>query len=165
MSEISTLQVPSARPDDSVELAYSTIRESILTGKIPPGAIISQVTLARELGTSRTPLREALSRLAGEGLVRSDFNQRMRVSDLDLDDFDQIYAVRLALEPIAIRATVSGLDDAMRQELVTHVDAMDDAIAVLDIEIVELDRRAVHSAPQQPARHRRRRPARPARRP
>lgn len=134
----------SARSEDSAELAYRTIRDDILTGRIAPGAVLSQVTLAQALGISRTPLREALSRLTSEGLVTSDFNRRVRVSELDLDDLDQIYAARFALEPVGVLATVGRLDGGMRADLATHVEAMDAAIDVRDMDAFRGAHRAFH---------------------
>jgi len=113
-------------------------------GHTAPGAVLSQVTLAQELGISRTPLREALNRLTTEGLFTSDFNRRMRVSSLDLDDFDQIYAARLALEPVGVMATVGRLDEAARTELAAHVSEMDAAIEINDMEAFRLAHRAFH---------------------
>lgn len=119
---------------DAVELAYRVIRGAILDGRLPPSAVLSQVHLARELGISRTPLREALRQLATEGLVTGDFNRRLRVTPLDLSDFDQIYACRIALEPIAIRSTLPLLDEDGRSSLSASVDAMDAAIEAGDLD-------------------------------
>jgi DNA-binding GntR family transcriptional regulator len=132
------------RADDSVRFAYQRLREQILMGDLAPGAVLSQVQLAQTLGISRTPLREALRRLAAEYLVTGDFNRRMRVSELNLDDLDQIYAMRIALEPVGIRATMPGLDAAGREKLTQHVDGMGKAIDVLDLERFRHKHRAFH---------------------
>ena len=50
--------------------AYDEIRRRILTGEIPQGSVLSQAQMAQEIGVSTTPLREALRRLAAEGMVR-----------------------------------------------------------------------------------------------
>ena len=129
---------------DAVELAYRTLRANVLDGTLPPGSVLSQVTLARELGISRTPLREALRQLAAEGLVVGDFNQRLRVTSLDLEDFDGIYAARIALEPVAIRATIPFLNEKLRQQLTAHVDGMDDAVDARDLTRFRTHHRAFH---------------------
>ncbi len=100
--------------------------------------------LAKRLGISRTPLREALRRLVAESLIIGDFNQQMRVSDLNLDDFDQIYAMRIALEPVGIAATIPTLTAAQQGSLRNHVHAMDDAIAALDLHRFRTEHRAFH---------------------
>lgn len=132
------------RSEDTVQFAHDLLRDDILTGALHPGAVLSQVQLAARLGISRTPLREALRRLIAEGLVTGDFNRRMRVSELDLSDFDQIYAMRFALEPIGIRATVPVLTDPERTELTRAVERMDTAVAAGDREAFRLAHRAFH---------------------
>lgn len=118
-------QVSLTRSSDTVQFAYDLLRQEILMGVLPPGAVLSQVQLSARLGISRTPLREALRRLAAEDLVTGDFNQRARVSELDLDDFDEIYAMRIVLEPVAFAATIPGLTEADLRELEDAVSRMD----------------------------------------
>jgi GntR family transcriptional regulator, rspAB operon transcriptional repressor len=60
----------------NTEDVYDRIRNAILDGELAPGAVMSQVALAEELGISRTPLREALRLLQGEGLVDAEPNRR-----------------------------------------------------------------------------------------
>ena len=131
---------------DSALLAYTTLREQILTGDLAPGRQLSQVRLARDLGISRTPLREALRRLVEERLIVGDFNRRMRVSELQLDDFDQIYAMRIALEPVGIAATVPTLTPQQQSALAGHVDDMDAAIDSVDLHRFRAEHRAFHLA-------------------
>lgn len=111
-----------------MQFAYDLLRRDILVGALHPGAVLSQVQVASRLGISRTPLREALRRLAAEGLITGDFNRRVRVSDLDLDDLDQIYAMRIALEPVAFQATLPLLTAAELDAVSAAVDGMVAAI-------------------------------------
>lgn len=131
-------------PEDAVDRAYRSVRADILSGHLAPGSPISQVQLASMLGISRTPLREALNRMAAEGLIVADYNHRMRVSDLDLDDFDQIYAMRIALEPMAIAATIPRLGAGDRELLHGAMADMEHAIATLDLEAFREHHRAFH---------------------
>jgi DNA-binding GntR family transcriptional regulator len=96
----------------SSERAYEQLRGKILRGELAPGAAFSQVQLAIELGISRTPLREAVRRLQSEGLLRSEHNRRVRVSPLTTQDFEDLYAMRIALESLAVRIGVPRLSDA-----------------------------------------------------
>jgi DNA-binding GntR family transcriptional regulator len=82
-----------------VDLAYGRIRDLILSGEIPPGARLAQVELAEKFGVSRTPVREALRRLAGEGLVEGYSNRGFRVVDLGLEEVMRRLEVRAILEP------------------------------------------------------------------
>jgi len=56
---------------------YERVRNAILDGRLAPGAVMSQVAMAQELGISRTPLREALRMLQSEGLVEGEPNRRV----------------------------------------------------------------------------------------
>ena len=85
---------------------YSSLRESILNGALPPGESLSQVQLASQLGVSRGPLREAVRMLQREGLVEAEVNRRGRVSSFSIDDLEQLYAMRIVHESLAIRINV-----------------------------------------------------------
>ncbi len=90
----------------SAEYVYRRVREAILNGELPPGETMSQVVLAEEMGVSRTPLREALRMLQGEGLVEARPNRRVRVAPISAADLEELYAVRVALEAQALRLAV-----------------------------------------------------------
>ena len=86
-----------------VDLAYAAIRERIVAGTLVRGARVHQEDLAVELGVSRTPVREALRRLAAEGLVEMRTNRGARVADLDRSGMRAAYDARLVIEPGAAR--------------------------------------------------------------
>jgi DNA-binding GntR family transcriptional regulator len=88
---------------DVVEFAHAEVRNSILHGKLPPGTAVSQVQLAKELGVSRTPLREALRMLQREGLVEAQPNRLVRIQELSVQDAEGLYIARITLEAMAIR--------------------------------------------------------------
>ena len=90
----------------SVERLEVTLRERILDGSYPPGSVLSQVTLAQELGVSRTPLREAMRRLEAEGLIESEQNRRTRVRTIHPEELDVIFTERILIETTGIRVTV-----------------------------------------------------------
>jgi DNA-binding GntR family transcriptional regulator len=81
------------------DLAYERIRSLVLSGDLAPGTRLGQVELAGRLGISRTPVREALRRLGGEGLVEGHSNRGFRVADLGLDAVLRRLEVRAILEP------------------------------------------------------------------
>jgi DNA-binding GntR family transcriptional regulator len=87
------------RADSVVDLAYERIRSMVVEGEILPGARLGQVELADQLGISRTPIREALRRLTGEGLVEFVPNRGFRAAGLGLDEVLRRLEVRLLLEP------------------------------------------------------------------
>jgi DNA-binding GntR family transcriptional regulator len=114
---------------DSTAHAYREVRAAILGGALEPGSVFSQVQLAARLGISRTPLREALRLLQNEGLVRAEVRRRFRVAPLELFDLEQLYAMRLGLEPLAVRATVPLLSDAELDEIAIALDDGERALA------------------------------------
>jgi DNA-binding GntR family transcriptional regulator len=81
------------------------LRKLIVDGRLPAGERINEVHVSRELGVSRTPLREALARLAQEGALRSVPRIGYFVRELTLEEFEQIYAIRPLLDPEALRIT------------------------------------------------------------
>ncbi|NIY69396.1 GntR family transcriptional regulator [Streptomyces malaysiensis] len=84
--------------------AYQQLRERILAGALAPGEQLSQEALASELGISRGPLRDALSRLAAEKLVVDRPHQKTVVADVSLQDARDIYNGRAALESMLAAA-------------------------------------------------------------
>jgi DNA-binding GntR family transcriptional regulator len=95
---------------DNVEQVYRRVREAILEGEIAPGAVMSQVALADELGVSRTPLREALRMLQSEGLVDAQANRRVTVKPISATDVEELVVMRVALETEALRLSVERLE-------------------------------------------------------
>jgi len=98
-----------AAPTDRLNIAsvvdqvYAAIRERISSGSLPRGARVHQEDLALELGVSRTPVREALRRLAAEGLVEMRTNRGARVADVDQVGMRSSYEARTVIEPGAAR--------------------------------------------------------------
>lgn len=95
-----------AAPRTAHSYAYEALRSRILTGDLPPGAPLIQATLARDLGVSMTPVREALRDLATEGLVTLLAHKGAAVTSLNLADAKEIHNIRLKLEPDATRLAV-----------------------------------------------------------
>lgn len=95
------------------EAVYSEIRWHILTGELPPDSTLKQDALARDLGVSVTPVREALRRLESEGLVKFMAHSTVRIPPLSLGELEELYAIRLQLDPFAARLAATA---ASRQE-------------------------------------------------
>jgi DNA-binding GntR family transcriptional regulator len=93
---------------------YAVLRERIASGEIARGSRLHQEDLAREFGVSRTPVREALRRLAAEGLVDLFANRGARVATATAEQLRSSYETRLVVEPGAARIAADlGLDEPM----------------------------------------------------
>lgn len=92
-----------ARGDRSIrERAYALIQQKIARGELVPGSAVSEVPLAQELGSSRTPVREALGQLVAAGLLEQTANRGTVVVQLRRQDIIDLYELREALEVYAV---------------------------------------------------------------
>ena len=82
---------------------FRTLSEQILSGKYQTGDELREVTVGKELGVSRTPVREAFRKLELEGLVTSIPNKGTYVNGISRDDVQDIYMIRSRLEGLAAR--------------------------------------------------------------
>jgi DNA-binding GntR family transcriptional regulator len=95
--------------------AYAALLDAIVRGELAPGTRLRDTELAATLGTSRTPVREALRRLVDEGLVETAPNAATRVTPIDVDTAAEAFPVVAALQALATRLGVPALtrtDDA-----------------------------------------------------
>jgi DNA-binding GntR family transcriptional regulator len=123
------------RADSVVDLAYERIRSMVIEGEIPPGARLGQVELAEQLGISRTPVREALRRLTGEGLAEFVPNRGFRAASPSLGDVLRRLEVRSLVEPGIARlaaARRSHGDMLGMQEAIDREDAAETLIEAHD---------------------------------
>jgi DNA-binding GntR family transcriptional regulator len=91
--------------------ATELIRQAIVDGRLPPGRRLKEEELARELGISRTPVREALLMLHAEGLVDAAPNRGAAVRSHSVEDLDDLYQLRAVLEGYATRRAATRLGD------------------------------------------------------
>src|SRR4051812_23506622 len=89
---------------------YAILRERILAGDLEPESRLHQEGISAELGVSRTPVREAIARLAAEGLVELLANRGARVASLGENDMQAAYVARLGVEPLAARLAAARRD-------------------------------------------------------
>jgi DNA-binding GntR family transcriptional regulator len=98
------------RAETSAGRTVTAVRELILRGDFPPGSRLGEVELAERLGVSRTPVREALGRLAAEGLVEIVPNRGARVTSWTVAELEDVFDLRTALEPRLTALAVSRAD-------------------------------------------------------
>jgi DNA-binding GntR family transcriptional regulator len=103
---------------------HARLRAMILSGELPPGSVLLQTQVARQLGVSRTPTREAFRLLQEEGLIDARPDQRARVRAVDADDLDGVYGARIMLESLAVSLTVRTLSEADLDRITTAMELM-----------------------------------------
>ncbi len=115
------------------ERVYLSLREMILFGDLLPGHAVTLLGIAEQLGVSITPVREAVRRLTAEQALQFHGNRRISVPEIDPAQLDELYEIRLLLEPnLAAKAVVFG-NDGLAERL-EKIDArLDTAIASGDI--------------------------------
>ncbi len=97
-------------------LAYATVRDWILHGPLRPGEPLRDIDIAQRLGISRTPVREALIRLAQDGLVESARGRGTRVTDLKIEQAPHLFEVGAVLDSYAAEVVAARLTaDDLRQ--------------------------------------------------
>ena len=94
------------------EFALEQLREAIILGELPAGTPLRLDELARSLGMSISPIREAVRQLEALGLAKHVPHQGARVLDFDVDELRDLFEVRLALESLAVRRAAERLTEA-----------------------------------------------------
>jgi len=102
----------------------SGIRADILSLDLAPGLKLSAEMLVLRYGAGQSPIREALSLLAGEGLVVRESRRGFRVAPMSLPDLDELVASRLLLEPAMLERALAAGDAAWEEELRLALDAL-----------------------------------------
>lgn len=109
----------------AVELVVDELRNRILSGKLAPGSQLRQEALADELGVSRIPLREAFRLLSSEGLIDVQPHRSVIVSLLSTDEVEELFDLRLRLEPWLVYEAAGKITEASLAEAERLVNEMD----------------------------------------
>ena len=111
-----------------VDTVTDTLKRSILAGKFSPGERLYEAALARELGVSRGPIREALALLEGDGLVDNVPRRGKFISQLDSRTIDEIYSLRRILEPYAAELLIESLSSEAEEAIQKSADELNDIV-------------------------------------
>lgn len=140
------------------EQIVQSLRNAIVSGSLAEGETLTESALSKELGTSRSPIREAMQQLRREGLIVTGPNRTMVVASLDDDDVTELYEYRTVLEAFAIGKICRNDLDSRKvvvAQLEEAIDELRDAIASFDeFEISKVDL-AFHSTLVEAAGNRR----------
>lgn len=116
------------------ERAYAALREDIIDWRLEPGTVLAEVDLSERLGVSRTPVREALSRLLADGLVAAQGGRGLVVTTVSIDDIAQLFELRQALEQQLARLAAIGRDPEVFHDLAAEFRGADALLATADRE-------------------------------
>lgn len=114
---------------------YDSLRRAIVAGTLRPGQRVVEAEIARQMGISRAPLREAIRQLEQEGLLVSNPRRGTTVVQLTRADVEEVYTLRADLEARAIRRAICRLTADDLAELEALLQAMNDAASLLDADI------------------------------
>lgn len=134
------------------EEAYARLLERIVSLEMPPGSVVNEARLREELKIGRTPIREALQRLARENLVKSVPHRGTFVTDVNITDLARITEVRMVLEGHAARLAAEKLGAADREAIDRLVDELKRSSIAGRRDLMELDQR-IHRAIYRAARN------------
>jgi DNA-binding GntR family transcriptional regulator len=122
------------------EEAYMRIRDRIVCLDMPPGSVVEEARLRDELEIGRTPIREALQRLAWENLVRSVPHRGTFVTDVNITDLARITEVRVVLEGHAARLAAERRGPGDREAIADLLERLDSAEVSDARDLMQLDR-------------------------
>jgi len=115
------------------EYALEQLRESIILGELPAGTPLRLDDLARRLGMSISPIREAVRQLEALGLAKHVPHQGARVLEFDIHELQDLFQIRLALESLAVRRAAAHFTDASEAAARAHLERFDAAATAGDI--------------------------------
>ncbi len=116
------------------EKAYSFVKSQITNLGFKPGEYLTDVQIANELNISRTPVREAFRMLEREGLLIYESRRGWKVYTLSLEDINEIFEIKIALEQIQARKAAQCKDEILRRKLKETIDLMRKATDENDVE-------------------------------
>lgn len=119
------------------ERAYQALREEIVSWELPPGSVLGEVEQSTRLGVSRTPVREALSRLVADGLAGPQAGRGLVVTGISIENITQLFEARQALEQRSAALAAERRDPAvfgqLQEELREAATLLDDRHAYYDL--------------------------------
>lgn len=126
--------------ENTTDRAYSILRKKMINFDFLPGQRINEVDLSKELSVSRAPIREALNRLIGEGLVYFEAGKGFYCRKLKKQEIAELYEVRLDLETSAVRKICMTVDKAAIEELLIECKEIKEKYSSFDKEdMIDID--------------------------
>jgi len=119
-------EATSSRGGTAAYRATDYLRRQIISGELSPGAPINQNDVAVALGVSRSPIRDAIAVLAGERLVVTKAHTTAVVAPLGLDDLQELYELRMAVEPQLCRLALPNLNRVTLMHMEEQLETMEE---------------------------------------
>ena len=146
MTEDATKPAAGRKRGSGVQYVYSILRDEILGLELPPGAPIDEVQLSQRLSMSRTPIREALVRLASEGLVTTLPNRSTVVTNIDLLNLHAFFDAITLMYRVTTRLAAQNHEAADLEPIRAHQAEFADAVARQDALAMIATNREFHAA-------------------
>ncbi|MDO4978457.1 MAG: GntR family transcriptional regulator [Eubacteriales bacterium] len=123
------------------DVVFQTLRRAIITGELAPGERLMEISLANQLGVSRTPVREAIRKLELEGLVIMIPRKGAQVARITEDNLKDVIEIRTALEEFAVSLACERIDEEGKAEMKEKLEEFRQAIAQNEdiLNIIEKD--------------------------
>ena len=126
------------------DIAYESLKHSIITGELTPGSRIVETVYANKLHISRTPLREALRKLELDGLVHYELRRGVIVCAFTLSDIEEIFTIRNSMMMLLLPSVVQRVTDEDIERLDAILKVMDEALEQNDCETLAIYNRQFH---------------------
>lgn len=130
---------PKLKRQTLTQAVEARLRDEIIQGRHEPGTMLSEPVLSSALGVSRSPVREALLILERDGIVEFDERGRTRVTTMTAADFEDLYLLRLAVEPMVAVHTAAEATAADYAALEANIAAMQDSTSVAEISQLDME--------------------------
>lgn len=96
---------------------FRILKDAIIEQKLKAGEKLSETEIAKQMGVSRTPVREALKELAARGFVNANPNQGMSVSIIDFKDVEEVLQIRSVIEGLAVELSIENINNKEIEEM------------------------------------------------
>lgn len=120
------------------DVVFNTLREAILKGELLPGERLMEIQLAKKLGVSRTPIREAIRMLEQEGLAVTSPRKGAEVAGMTLKDMENVLEIRDALDELAARVACEKMNEEQLERLRIARDEFMESMQRQDVEVKEI---------------------------
>lgn len=105
------------------QYAYNIIKNKIISCEYAPGTMLTEDLLQQDIKASKTPIRDAISRLEQEGLVQILPKKGLMVSNITIADIDSIFEIRIMFEPYAIRTSAHTIPETTLREVISCLES------------------------------------------